>query len=249
MMRKIYLEGEIAERFGTEFDVHATSIKEAISCLETNLQGFREYLVECYERGIGFIFSVENDYLQKDEELLLQYPKGSFTMTALPAGSKSGIAKIFAAIVIVAIVVGTGGFGAAAGGWATTTGTMAGLTAAGKIAIGVALSLALTGIAQMMAPDPSVDGGSETDESNIFQGSAQNINEGDPVPVVYGRLRIPGRPISFEIKNDFNQFLDYADPIDNAVIPNDPGDNGGGGNDQSQGADDTDPANTQRVLP
>ena len=245
MMRKIYLEGEIAERFGTEFDVHATSIKEAISCLETNLQGFREYLVECCERGVGFIFSVENDYLQKDEELLLQYPKGSFTMSALPAGSKSGIAKIFAAIAIIVVVAATGGFGA--GGWAMAAG--GGLSTAGSIVVGVALSLALTGIAQMMAPDPSVDGGSESDESNIFQGSGQNINEGDPVPVVYGRLRIPGRPISLEIKNDFNQFLDYADPIDNAVIPNDPGDNGGGENDQSQGAPDTDPGNTQRVLP
>lgn len=242
MMRKIYLEGEIAERFGTEFDVHATSIKEAISCLETNLQGFREYLVECYEKGVGFIFSVEDNYLQKDEELLLQYPKGSFTMSAVPAGSKSGIAKIFAAIAIIVIVAATGGF--AAGGWAVTA---TGLSTAGQIVVGVALSLALTGIAQMMAPDPSVDGGSEADESYIYQGAAQNINEGDPVPVVYGRLRIPGRPISFEIKNDYNQFLDYADPMENTVIPNDPGTNGGGEDDQSQGAEDTDHTDSQRI--
>ena len=56
----------------------------------------------------------------------------------------------------------------------------------------------------MMAPDPSTD--NQQDESYIFQGSKQNIAEGDPVPVLYGELRIPGRTVSFHTRSERNQF-------------------------------------------
>ena len=68
-----------------------------------------------------------------------------------------------------------------------------------KIAVGLAINLALTGLAEMMAPDPSVDTEVEMEQSYLFNGSQQNIAAGDPVPVVYGHLRVPGQPASFEI--------------------------------------------------
>ena len=49
----------------------------------------------------------------------------------------------------------------------------------------------------MMAPDPATDGDQES--SYLFNGAEQNIIQGDPVPVLYGQLRVPGQPISFEI--------------------------------------------------
>ena len=55
------------------------------------------------------------------------------------------------------------------------------------------------GIQQMMAPDPSVD--DQQEESYIYQGAAQNIKEGDPVPVLYGELRVPGRTVGFHTRN------------------------------------------------
>jgi hypothetical protein len=59
-----------------------------------------------------------------------------------------------------------------------------------------------------MAPDPSVD--SQQDESYLFQGTAQTAVEGDPVPIVYGKLRVPGRPISFEVRNRNQAFISIA---------------------------------------
>ena len=55
----------------------------------------------------------------------------------------------------------------------------------------------MAGITQMMAPDPSVD--TDQEQSYLFNGAEQNIIEGDPVPILYGKLRVPGQPISFEI--------------------------------------------------
>lgn len=222
MLRKIYLEGEIADKFGHEFDMNVSSFGEALQCLELNFSEFRQYLIECHEKGIGFICSVDDQPLNHEERLLLQYPKGSFTIQAVPAGSKGGIGKIFAAIAIIAVVYFTGGFGGT-GIFANAAGT--GLGFAGQLAVGLAINLAITGIQELMAPDPSVD--TQQDESYLFQGSSQNIIEGDPVPILYGQLRIPGRPISFEIKNAERQFIDYIQTGQNSVVP--PMDGGGGG--------------------
>ena len=232
MLRKIYLEGEIADKFGHEFEMNVSSFGEALQCLELNFSEFRQYLIECHEKGIGFICSVDDHPLNQEEKLLLQYPKGSFTIQAVPAGSKGGLGKIFAAIAIVAIMLTPGlretFFTLSA------SGSIAGLTTWGTIAASLAINLALTGIQELMAPDPSVD--TQQDESYLFQGSSQNIIEGDPVPILYGQLRIPGRPISFEIKNAERQFIDYVQTGQNSVVPPmDGGDGGGGG----YGAPDT----------
>ena len=68
----------------------------------------------------------------------------------------------------------------------------------GMLALGFAANLAIAGLQEMMAPDPSVDT-QVNDEAYLFNGAQQNIQSGDPVPVLYGRLKVPGQPISFEI--------------------------------------------------
>ena len=89
----------------------------------------------------------------------------------------------------VAVGAATPSFTAAVA--ATATGSFGGLLAAG-----LAINLAMTGISEMMAPDPATDGDQES--SYMFNGAEQNVIEGDPVPVLYGNLRIPGQPISFD---------------------------------------------------
>ena len=218
MLRKVYLEGEIADKFGHEFEMDVSSFGEALQCFELNFQEFREYMLSCHERGIGFVCSVADDPLDYEDQLLLEYPQGSLTIQALPQGSKGGLGKIFLAI---ALIVVTAGVGAAVLNAATfglgNFGLVAGLkfaagTVLGKLAIGLAINLAITGLQEMMAPDPSVDI-QQDPEDYLFQGSGQNLIEGDPVPVLYGQLRIPGRPISFEIKNAARSFVDYDQPL------------------------------------
>jgi hypothetical protein len=47
-----------------------------------------------------------------------------------------------------------------------------------------------------MAPDPAVDNSNPT--NYLFNGATENAVEGDPMPILYGELRIPGNPISME---------------------------------------------------
>jgi predicted phage tail protein len=63
----------------------------------------------------------------------------------------------------------------------------------------LAANLALMGVQQLMAPDPATD--ADSPENYLFNGGAQNIGKGDPVPILYGELRVPGRPISIDVIN------------------------------------------------
>lgn len=201
MIRKVYLDGEMAEKFGSEFAIKAKTTADIFRNLECNFPEMRQYLMECHEKDIGFLCQVGDEALQDEEELLLSLGKGDVYISPQPAGSKSGIGKILAAIAIVAIVYFTGGFGGT-GFFGATTAAGAGLNTYGLIAIGLAVNLALTGIQQMMAPDPSVDDfNNDKETSYLFRGAEQNVIEGDPVPVVYGQLRVPARTIGFEVRN------------------------------------------------
>ena len=69
----------------------------------------------------------------------------------------------------------------------------ASLNFAGLAVTAIGASLALHGIAEMTAPDA---GDMESDPAFLFNSSNSNIEQGQPVPVLYGRLKIGGTPIS-----------------------------------------------------
>lgn len=199
MKRKVYLKGELANLYGSELTMDVKRASEVFSCLEANFGNVKQYLIDSHEKGVGFQIFVADENIEKEEDLLLPMKEGDVIITPVPAGSSSGGGKILAAVAIVGLMVAfpyviglnPGGIGAA---FSISSSTMV-----GQLALGLAVNLALTGIQQLMAPDPAVD---ENEESYLFNGRAQNIVEGDPVPVLYGQLRVPGRPISFEVVND-----------------------------------------------
>jgi predicted phage tail protein len=217
MMRNVYLEGEMGEKFGTGFQVNAPKVSDVLRCIDCNHPSFKQYLIKCHEENISFEVDIANSKIDYVEELLMNLQDGDVTITPIPAGSKSGGGKILAAIALIALAVampqliglasmGGGGTGAIGVGGALgstgATGGFLGFAAAnmGTIQLGLgalAVNLGMAGIMQMMAPDPATDGDQE--QNYLFNGNQQNIVEGDPVPVLYGRLRVPGQPVNFEV--------------------------------------------------
>lgn len=211
MMRKVYLEGEMGERFGTGFHVNAPTVRDVLKCMDCNYPDLKRYLIECHDKGIGFEVDVASNKLDYIEEMLMTLKEGDVTITPIPAGSKSGGAKLLGAIALAALfltplgpsmllattpataaigTVGTSGYVAAVA--ASTA-----LTWQGSIIALMAANLAMAGLSQVMAPDPASD--ADQEQNYLFNGNQQNIVEGDPVPVLYGKLRVPGQPINFEV--------------------------------------------------
>ena len=54
MLRDVYLEGELGEKFGKVRRMEASSFEDALRCLSGNFDDFKTYLADCYEKGIYF---------------------------------------------------------------------------------------------------------------------------------------------------------------------------------------------------
>lgn len=197
MKRKVYLEGEIGEKFGKEFTMNVDSFAEAIRCLDCNFPEFRQYMIESEDRGIGFVCGVSGAAIQDERELLLEDKnQGDFTISAVPAGSKKAAKIIIGAVLMyVAYTIDPSG--------------KTSLEIAQAFLYSLGANLVITGVQEMLAPDPSVD--DAQDESYLYQGTTQTILEGDPVPLLYGKLRVPARPISTSIRNERLNYYDKGE--------------------------------------
>jgi len=178
-MRKVIFEGELGEKFGKETYIEASSFQDVIKCFMANFDDFKQYLLDSEKRQIGFICKI-NNVAVGEHELTLRYGKGDMVITPVPIGGigkfiKSAF-KILVGIVLVVVGVMSGQWGLALQG----------------------LSMVFSGVAELLAPDPGEDEGPQ--EDYLYSGTAQIIGENDPIPICYGRMRIPAKPISFDIR-------------------------------------------------
>jgi len=197
MLRDIYLEGELGEKFGKVRQIEANSFEDVLRCLSANFDDFKTYLADCYKKEIYFYWKINDQLITNPEELYLNYPEGAMVITPVPAGSLKKLVKGALMVLAGAALIITGG--ALAAGIITF-----GLSAGTAFAVGTAMGLAGQylfgmGMFEILSEDPASN---DQDTSYLFQGAQMNISEGDPIPVCYGHLRIPGRQISFEIRNE-----------------------------------------------
>ena len=224
-MTQVKLLGELGERYGTDWTSGHKSVRDILKLIDCQTEGFKEYLAECHEKGIQFTIQNGDEFMEADlNEMALNNLKDTVIITPIPAGSGKGMKKLIAGLLLIAaffFIPGLGGLmiqGTAAGGGALAGGVTAagtsstllvggqmGMSAASALAAGASLStlgsmvlmlgtnLALVGLAEMQMPDP---GEMTSDPSFLFNGANSNIEQGQPVPVLYGTMKIGGTPLS-----------------------------------------------------
>ena len=224
-MTQVKLLGELGERYGTDWTSGHKSVRDILKLIDCQTEGFKEYLAECHEKGIQFTIQNGDEFMEADlNEMALNNLKDTVIITPIPAGSGKGIKKLIAGLLLIAaffFIPGLGGLmiqGTAAGGGALAGGVTAagtsstllvggqmGMSAASALAAGANLStlgsmvlmlgtnLALVGLAEMQMPDA---GEMTSDPSFLFNGANSNIEQGQPVPVLYGTMKIGGTPLS-----------------------------------------------------
>ena len=71
MKRKIYLEGELGDKFGKELSADVSSVKEALKLIDANFPGFKQYLVDSHDKGVGFLIDIEDKSIETEEDFIL----------------------------------------------------------------------------------------------------------------------------------------------------------------------------------
>lgn len=202
-MVNLYLHGMLGRKFGKEYrGICVASAAEALHALDVNFKGkLRQYLSENKHRK--YKIKIGERFVEDDEEV--KGPAGRQDIHILPVikGRNSGWGKIFAAVAIVALMWWN------PVGWASAGGLFAGLsgtlTAAGVIAGGIAASLFMGGVSQILSPKVSYDnGGTSTSNprSSSFSGNVDTVRQGYPMPVAYGRVLLRPLPISISLLHE-----------------------------------------------
>ena len=167
--------GDLRRRFGREWMLEVRSPREALHALMVQLPGLRAYFREYATRHF-LVRGQHQDYDGTD----LHYPL------------VRGVLKV------VPLITGAGAFGkVVAGALIAAVGVFVPVVGTAMISLGV--SLALSGIAQLLAPRPQATATPEKADNQpslAFDGAVNTMGQGGPVPLGYGRLLVGSAVVS-----------------------------------------------------
>ena len=69
-MKKVFLHGELASKFGKEFTLDVNSLPELLRAIDANCDGFLDYLMNTVQKGVGYTFLSEKIQESDDREAI-----------------------------------------------------------------------------------------------------------------------------------------------------------------------------------
>lgn len=171
-LRTIRLYGPLGALFGREYRLAVSNAAEAVHALSMQLPGFKRFLMEAKDRGMGFAVFYGRENLREDQ---LGDPPGNAPIRIAPVliGSKSG--GVFNIILGAVLVI--------AGAFLAPTGF-------GVVLSTIGFNMIVGGITQLLAPQPKGLGAKDSPAntpSYSFNGPVNTQAQGNPVPLAYGR--------------------------------------------------------------
>jgi len=183
-MITVKLLGELGKKFGKKHTLAITSPAEAVRALCANFPDFEKFVISSSDRGVGY--KVLSGKTQIGVEQLHDPASKSVTIAPVLIGAGGSVGKIVLGATLIAASIFLPGFG------------MGGSAVFWDAVFSIGVSLAISGVAQMLSPVPPTNGPVETqtDPSYLFNGPLNTTAQGHPVPIGYGRLLIGSAVIS-----------------------------------------------------
>lgn len=170
-MKKIILYGDL-KKFGDSFDLNVSTPREAVHALCMQIPNFKQRIKDGefqIKRGNTMIDENELDYMSDVNE---------YHLIPVPNGSKrGGLLKIILGVVLIGI------------GWANMAAGAALHSISTNLMV-MGAGMVLNGISQMVSTAPSIDSNEAPDkkQSYMFGGAVNITEEGNIIPVVYGKF-------------------------------------------------------------
>jgi predicted phage tail protein len=184
-MTQVTLHGILGQEFQKCFNLAIKRPKEVFDAISCAYPQFRNRLAELARQGIHFAVLIDGKRIEKAEDLNISTNQDLDIVPIIcGAGSNGGI------IAVIAIGLLTGGAGLVMSvGWLTSIGA----------------SIALMGLQMALAPKPKMERPSSdvsgAKQSFNFSSKANVAEQGIPVPVGYGRLRVGSVVIQSSVKS------------------------------------------------
>jgi predicted phage tail protein len=205
-MTIINLHGILAREFGKEFTMHIEKPKQAIEAIDANKPLFKKRILELSQQGIHYSILVDGENIAHPEQLEIK--KAITVVDLTPVICGQGFTALITTI--AGALTTAGGTAAVVGGALATASTVAGVTTFAATAltsfIGGALNMiAVTLIQQALAPSQKPQRTeariSGAKESFLISSKGNLAEQGVPVPVGYGRLRIGTSIVQSTVKS------------------------------------------------
>lgn len=184
-LRTVRLYGRLGAQFGRVHRLAVNSTAEAVRALCVLIPGFESAMASSAGRGVAYACFLGRRNLREEE---VGYPVGDNDIRIAPmptGGKRAGLFQtILGAAILVVSALTYNAYGATAG-WAMMT--------------GMGVSLAMGGVVQMLSPQQrslSTKDRPENGASYNFNGPVNTSAQGNPVPILYGRMIVGSATIS-----------------------------------------------------
>lgn len=188
-MTEIFIHGKLGRKFGRKFKFSVCRPKDAILAIETIHEGFSKEMIEMAKNGQQYSMIINENSVVSAEDFC-----GKKKISRIDI-----IPTIYGSGAVVGLVVGVV---ALVGAYAVGTATLI-----GGILLAVALTAISYGIQSLLAKPPETNSPSlsastsATSKSFLFTNKENIKQQGNPVPIGYGRLRIGSSVIQETIKS------------------------------------------------
>lgn len=207
-MTAIILHGAARHQFGPRFDLNVSSPQQALRHLLKLVPGFRKLIESADWRIIRGPTKSAVKQGRDCGEIELQLRFGTIRemhLVPVPRGAKpSGIGKIVAGVVILALTIVTAGaFGAFAAGAAGLAAGVGGATVGAGLGISyasvamAAVGIIAAGVSQVISGTPEAPKMNDVEDPTqrvnfLFNGPQNVVKVGQAVPLVFGRRVLAG---------------------------------------------------------
>lgn len=184
-IKTVRLYGKLGQMFGREFRLAVRTPAEAVRALAVQLPGFEQHFMNAHKRGVAFAVFTGEKNISKDE-LLHPCADDIIKIAPILMGSKEGgWLNIVVGVVLIAVGVMVDWSGS--------------LAQVGVAMVAAGVSMAVGGVIQLLSPGPKGIGAEDREENRAsynFNGPVNTTAQGNPVPVLYGRMIVGSAVIS-----------------------------------------------------
>lgn len=202
-MTKVFIHGRLGEEFGEYFELYISKPKDVLLAIDANHEGFQKRMLDLAKSGAQYSLIADNQAIGTPEEFIGK--KKIKEIHIVPTLFGAGVG---------ALAIGIGIVSYAASFYTTYL--------VSAILVAVAIAAISYGIQTLLAKPPSQNIAGQTGESSatsrsyLFSNRDNLTQQGGPVPLGYGRLRLGSSVIQQSIKNypnsisTFNEFVNQS---------------------------------------